>query len=70
MHMCVHACVCVDGGGEFCLEEGRIAKFQSYLIELRTYTGIVIGVAGTLPTITVFLAGGILIARKQCTDLG
>ena len=35
MHKCVHACVCVDGGGEFCLEEGRIAKFQSYLIELR-----------------------------------
>ena len=55
MHTCV---LCVDGD-EILSGRGRIVS-----VNLLNYTGIVIGVAGTL-TITVFLAGGILIPRRQ-----
>ena len=61
--MCV--CVCVCGKREW-------RNFGWKRVELPSFTGIVIGVAGALLIATVLLTGGIikfLIAHKQCTDL-
>ena len=64
----IHTCACVR---VWMGVEWKKAELTSFSHKLYFHnTGIVVGVAGTLLTITVFLVGGILIVRKQCTDLG